>query len=170
MSKRLVLLRHAKSSWAEALPDHDRPLAERGRKAAPVMARFLAGRGIRPDLVLVSSAVRTQETWALMAPALETGIRRDEERLYEAPAEQLLALLQETSDAVGTLMVIGHNPGLEELARMLIKDGDAAAIARLYEKFPTAAVALLDIPVASWKDLAPQSARLVLFETPKSVR
>ena len=89
MTKTLILFRHAKSSWADNVEDHERPLAERGRKAAPVMAKWLVGKGLKPTVALVSTARRTQETWALVAPAFGKVTKRDAPAIYEAPAERI---------------------------------------------------------------------------------
>ena len=83
---RLLLLRHAKSDWPDGVDDHDRPLAERGRRAGPLMARYMTGEGLIPDLALISTARRTRETWELLRPVIGNGIRwREEPRIYEAP-------------------------------------------------------------------------------------
>lgn len=169
--KQLLLLRHAKSSWDDAsLADFDRPLAPRGREAAPRMGREIARRGWLPALALVSPAARTRETWALVAaefPARPQDSFPDS--LYAASAQTLLTAIRQTPESVGTLLVIGHNPELEELARQIGGDGsDARALARLGEKFPTAALARFKVE-GKWAKLDAGSARLTHFLRPKEL-
>jgi phosphohistidine phosphatase len=169
--RRLLLLRHAKSDWsAGGQRDIDRVLAERGRKVAPLMGQYLARHGLRPDTVLVSSARRTRETYDFVAPAFtEAPPVAYDGRLYEAPPETLLGVVRETADAAHTLLVIGHNPGMQRLADLLIKTGDIRARQGLAEKFPTAALAVIDLPVDRWSKIAPHSGRLDRFVTPKAL-
>lgn len=165
----LLLLRHAKSSWDDAnLDDFDRPLADRGRKAAPRMAAEMAARGWRPDAALVSSSLRTRQTWELAAGALGPDIAATfSDAIYEAPAERILENIRLTPDSISVLLVIGHNPGFENLARLLASsDNDPVAVAHLKRKFPTAAVARLTFEGA-WRDLG--QARLTDFLTPKQL-
>ena len=118
--RRLMLLRHAKSHWPMGVADRDRPLAARGREAAPVMGRYLADELLLPDLVLISPAKRTVETWEMVAPMLpEKPATQYEPRIYEAKVERLLDVVQEVEGDVRTLLLIGHNPGFEELAHLL---------------------------------------------------
>lgn len=169
--KTLLLLRHAKSSWDDpALADFDRPLATRGRKAAPRMGRDLERRGWRPDAALVSTAKRTRQTWDLVAAELAAPPRPEfRGALYEASAEQLLAELRQAPAAAATVLLIGHNPGMEDLARQLAGDGsDAQALGRLHEKFPTAALARL-LFGGDWADLGAGTARLSHCLRPKDL-
>jgi phosphohistidine phosphatase len=156
--KRLYLLRHAKSSWDDpGLADRDRPLASRGEEAAARMASYLATHEIRPDLVLCSSAVRARQTLERIEPALE-GIRvQVEDDLYEAAAGDLLERLRGLPEDVGSVMLIAHNPGLQDLALDLAAEGDT--LDRLREKFPTGALATLEL-TGGWRDLGHGSARL----------
>ena len=139
----LYLLRHAKSDWPAGIPDIDRPLAERGRRDAPIAGSVIAGRGRHIDLVLVSPALRTRQTWALAAPALgmSEGDGCIEPAIYEAEPDDLLGLIGTVADDVHTLLVIGHNPGMEEVAARLAGAGDPESLRALREKFPTSAVA-----------------------------
>jgi len=163
--KRLFLLRHAKSSRDdEGLPDRDRPLAPRGRRAAEVVARHLREERISPQLVLCSPARRTRETLELVDP---TGEVRIEDELYGASANGLLGRLQDVPDGVDAVMVIGHNPAIEELALSLAAGGERRA--DMERKFPTAALATLAVP-DSWEELNPGSAELVDFVAPKELR
>lgn len=167
MPKRLILLRHAKSSWAHDVEDHERPLSGRGVKAAPLMGAWLARNGLVPDLALVSTARRAQQTWALAAPELGKPVKSlDSGAIYEAEAETILAAIRAVKRSVETLIVVGHNPGLEELARLLMKDDGGEAGSHLREKFPTAAVAVLSC-AGAWTDLGSHSCALEHFMTPK---
>ena len=158
--KRLYLLRHAKSSWDDpTLADHDRPLAPRGRRAAKVMAKHLGRKGISPELVLCSPSMRTRQTLKRLAPGL--GKKADvqiEPKLYAAPARDLLEVLHKVPDEVESVMLIGHNPGIQDLALSLA--GAGSEIPRLRSKFPTAALATLELN-GTWRELAPGSAELV---------
>jgi phosphohistidine phosphatase len=167
--RRLMLLRHAKSDWSAGRPDVDRPLARRGREAAPRMGRYLSEEGLVPDLVLVSAARRTGETWALVEPFLGPTEVRHDARIYEAPARRLLGVVQEVDPAVLGLLLIGHNPGFADLAKLLIGYGDRYAFARLSQKFPTAGLAVIDFDADSWTGIGPGQGRLDRFVTPKSL-
>jgi phosphohistidine phosphatase len=121
MSKRLYLLRHAKSSWKQPeLADHDRPLASRGRRAAKAIARHLRERQIAPELVLCSTARRARETLERIEPALATAAVRREPQLYRASADVLFERLRTVPDDVASVMLIGHNPAIEQLALDLL--------------------------------------------------
>ncbi|MFN3853963.1 MAG: SixA phosphatase family protein [Phreatobacter sp.] len=168
--RRLILLRHTKSDWPTGLRDIDRPLAARGRRAAPLMGRVLVERGLIPDRVLVSTARRTGETWALARaghPELPEGI--GEPRIYEAPAFLLANVIRETPDTVRTLLLVGHNPGMEDLASQLVGSGDEQARARLARKYPTGGLAVIGLDLASWRDLARQGGRLEAFVVPRDL-
>lgn len=166
--RRLMLLRHAKSDWSQAgLHDHDRALAPRGRAAATRMGAHLATRGLIPDCVLVSTARRTRDTWSLIAAALPARTATFDERIYEASAAFILDVIHGTPSACRSLLVIGHNPGLQSLALLLAKDGGGDALARLAEKFPTAALAVIDLPADSWADIRARSGRLESFVIPR---
>jgi phosphohistidine phosphatase len=167
--RRLILLRHAKSDWSGGGLDIDRPLATRGREAAPRMAAYLKDEALLPDLALVSSARRTRETWDLVKPSLGETEVRFEPRIYEAPVARLLTVVQEVEASVRTLLMVGHNPGFQDLSRRLVGHGDRYAFARLSEKFPTAAVAVLDFDVDAWSGVAEGGGRLDRFVTPKTL-
>lgn len=168
--RRLMLLRHAKSNRPEGVADRERPLATRGREAAPVMGRYLADELLLPDLVLISSSRRTLETWELVAPMLpEKPATHVEPRIYEARAERLLHVAQEVEPQVKTLLMVGHNPGFEDLATLLIGHGDRYAAARMSQKFPTCGLAVIDFAIEDWRDLAPRGGRLDRFVTPASL-
>jgi phosphohistidine phosphatase len=131
--RRLHLLRHAKSSWdAAGLPDRDRPLAPRGRRAVVALRQHFADLALQVDLVLCSPARRTRETWAGVADGLagKPGVEFAEQ-IYDADVADLLVLVRETDPDVGSLLLVGHNPGFGDLAYDLAGDGDPAALARL---------------------------------------
>jgi phosphohistidine phosphatase len=168
--RRLILLRHAKSAWPDGVADQKRPLAPRGQKAAPLMGAYIKREKLIPDRVLVSTARRTQETWNLIAPSLPKGVKkRDIEAIYEAPPNRLLEVIRDTDASVRCLMVVGHNPGLQQFALALVGAGDADAIRRLGEKFPTAALAVIDFSLDLWSDLHAGTGTLERFVTPKSI-
>jgi phosphohistidine phosphatase len=160
------VLRHAKSSWAEDdQPDRERPLAPRGRKAARRVAAYLRDHGVRPDVVLCSPAERTRLTLELIQPELGDGVEvLLEDDLYGASANQLLARLRRLPDSAGTVMIVGHNPGVQELVVLLARDGALRTRARGH--FPTAALATLDLPLDAWTGLQPATAELVTYVVP----
>jgi phosphohistidine phosphatase len=169
--KTLLLLRHAKSDWADpGVEDFDRPLAPRGRKAAPLMGRHLQSKILLPDLVLCSSAERAKQTWELVAPELrETPEVRYLKSLYLASPSRLLAAVQRTPEDVSRLLVLGHNPGMEALARRLAVGGNKKALRRMYAKFPTAALAVIRFETDDWSDLAEETGELKSFVRPKDL-
>lgn len=133
------------------------------------MGAYLASERLLPELALVSDAVRARETWDLARRPLPPTPMRLEPRIYEASADRLLAVLREVEEAVETLLMVGHNPGFEELARALAEGGDPAGLARLAEKFPTAALAVITFNTERWSEVAPGSGRLERFITPKAL-
>jgi phosphohistidine phosphatase len=183
-----MLLRHAKSDWPD-VPDHDRPLAKRGRKDAPVIGRWLRGHGYVPDVVVCSTARRTRQTWELMAPKLDGSPSvLFEPRAYAASAQALLYLARELPDQCRAALLIAHNPGIEDLADSLAAPpGEDSTPASAGEdgtpgspgedgtpgspglRFPTAAVAVFEF-AGDWPGLAPGQARLLDFTTPADLR
>lgn len=167
---RLVLLRHAKSDWPEEVADHDRPLAKRGQRDAAAVGQWLARHGYVPDLVVCSTARRARQTWELAAKGLADAApgqspgARFEERVYEATVLGLLMLVREFPEDRRTVLVVGHNPGIAELAVGLADPPPIPPTA-----YPTAAVAALGLPGA-WAETAPASARLLGFVTPTDMR
>lgn len=169
--KTLILMRHAKSSWkAPVLGDHDRPLSKRGRQAAPVMARWLAARGLAPETVLCSPARRTRETIELMreaTPALpEPGISP---ALYQGGPAALLDHLKSLPESCERVLLIAHQPDLGELLRLLIVAVRTPDLHRAFVKFPTAAIAVLEAEVSAWPELGPETAGLVAFTAPREL-
>jgi phosphohistidine phosphatase len=169
--KRLLLLRHAKSSRDDpSLADFERPLASRGVKAAPRMGRELEARDWLPERALISPAVRTRATWDLIAAGWGKRPPAEfPETLYDASAEEILAQLRGAPETVSTLLVVGHNPGLHDLAsRVAGETSDQKALVRLREKFPTAALARFVFD-GKWRDLNFTGARLTHCLRPKDL-
>jgi phosphohistidine phosphatase len=168
--RRLMLLRHAKADRPPpGFPDRDRPLAPRGREEAPQIGAYMARHGLKPDQALVSPAARTRETWDLVAASLPATPSRQEDRFYDASAAAILAVLKEVGAGSHALLVVGHNPGLQDLARLLIASGDVEARERLNEKLPTSGLAVIDFAFDDWAKLHTRSGRLDRFVTPRSL-
>jgi len=171
--RRLLLLRHAKAEpGAAEQEDHDRTLTERGVADAAAMARYLRKQGYIPSRILCSTSLRTVQTVEpvlKLAPAPVDYLAA----IYLAPPGRLMALAQDAADADTVLMLVGHNPGLEQcavlLAREPVKPREQHRLDVLEEKFPTAALAVLDFDIARWKQLAPGTGRLVDFALPKDI-
>lgn len=170
--KVILLLRHAKSAWGQpGLDDHERPLNKRGERAAEAMAEHIVLNAPRPDLILCSTAARTRQTLAplvhrLTSPAPPIAL---EKALYLATEGELLVRLRAVAEEVRTVLLIGHNEGIGELANALAGDGDPATLARLHEKYPTGTLATLRLGKVPWQDLAPGHAELVAFVRPRDL-
>lgn len=169
LPRRLVLLRHAKSSWeADATRDFDRPLASRGETAAPAVGGFLAERDLWPEWVLCSPAKRTRQTWKRVSPAVEIPpVVVYDPALYLASARTILARIKETPARITTVMVVGHNPGLQELAADLVHRAEPRVASAVAAKFPTAAVVALAFEQEDWSGVDAESGRLLAWRTPK---
>lgn len=169
--KRVILFRHAKSSWADPdLDDHDRPLNQRGRLAAPLMGAWLADKGFTPDHALLSDSLRTRETWAraqgaFAAPPPATELAA----LYHADPATMLETLRAAPDRAETVILIGHQPGIGSFCRKLASDDTPAHCARAFDKFPTAAMAVLDFPIDAWPELAFGAGRFHSFAAPREL-
>jgi phosphohistidine phosphatase len=161
--KTLLLLRHAKSSWArEDLPDHDRPLNKRGKRDAPRMGQMLRENQLVPELILSSTAKRARKTAAKVARQCRyEGVIELAGELYLAPAGEYLQVLRQIPDHVSLAMVVGHNPGAEELLALLT--GCTMTL-------PTAALARVELDLASWRQLAAETpANLVSLWRPREL-
>jgi phosphohistidine phosphatase len=162
--KRLTLLRHAKSSWADTnLSDSERPLSNRGRRDAPEIGVRLGRRGLKPDLILSSPAVRARQTAELVAEALAHGSRdiRYEPAIYLASPGELLSVLASVNDGIGELILIGHNPGMTALANMLLSDLSLGNL-------PTAGAVAIDCDLISWRHIDAGSFSLRFYDYPKN--
>ena len=175
--KRIVVVRHAKSSWADsAVPDHDRPLNARGRWAAPRVAAALAERGCAPELTYCSTAARTRQTWELMASRFERASRSDNaagapqvrflREMYLATTGALLELAAAAPSDVGTVMILGHNPGVHSLAHGLVRAGDPEETKLLRLKMPTGAAAVVELGGDRW-DLVSAGGELTHLILPR---
>ena len=164
----LWLLRHATAGAGDpGQPDHERPLTARGHDAARALGRHLAERGVAPDLVLCSTARRARETLEGVASAQrDDWVVLDERDVYLASEGELLQRLQRLPDDVRTALLVGHNPGIGELALRLATRGKTAALAELHRKVPTGALAELRLDGERWRDL-PRGCELRSYVTPK---
>jgi len=169
-TRRLILLRHAKSAWPEDVPDHERPLAPRGRRDAPAAGGWLRKAGYVPDRVLCSTARRARETWQLAEETLGAHPEAAfEDRVYGASVAELLDLARQAPAEVRTLLIVGHDPAMRgltlELASEQPADGEAEALGRVRAKYPTAGIAVLSFS-GDWAELSPGQARLAEFVVP----
>jgi phosphohistidine phosphatase len=168
--QRLMLLRHGKALKSEpGQRDFDRGLAPRGVSDSEKLGAFLTRHKLLPQRVLVSPAVRTRETWARAALVCSAAPPpKYDPRLYDATAEAILTVIKETSKA-NQVLVVGHNPGLHELAVRLIASGDVESRERLQENLPTAGLVVIDFAVGTWDKVHPRSGRLELFVEPRTL-
>lgn len=167
--RRLILLRHAKSDRSPGVRDLDRPLNGRGRRAAPAVGARIAEEGLRPDLALVSPSQRTRETWAAIRGALGDPREETVPEIYEAAAGDILDAVRAAPDEAGTLIVVGHNPGLGDLAAALAGEGPRGLRALLATEFPTAAFAVIAFDAPAWAGIAPGEGRLEHFIRPRDI-
>ncbi|MDI3468315.1 MAG: Phosphohistidine phosphatase SixA [Pseudolabrys sp.] len=169
--RRLLLFRHAKAERAEAgQSDLDRPLTRQGLEDAELIGAYIARHAFVPDTAIVSPSVRTRETFSRAAAAMKPPpVPIFDPRAYDASASALLHVLKGLPDGAQTVMLIGHNPGLHELALMLVGTGDIETRERLREKFPTAALAIVDFPLDSWAKLHASAGRLERCIEPKLI-
>src|SRR5947199_6682316 len=165
----IILLRHGKSRWSDpTLTDLDRPFAPRGERASQRIAKYVRQKKIRPALVLYSPSLRTRQTLEAIESSLgKRSVFELEPQLYAASEGELLQRLQALPESVDSVMLIGHNPGLHELARVLASRG--AELPRLEEKFPTGALAILVDESESWADHGPGNAELVDYVVPRQL-
>lgn len=166
MTLRLILVRHAKSSWDDPnQEDHDRPLNARGQTAAPLIGEWLAGHGYIPAEVVSSTARRTLETWELMAPALGDGtVMRRDPGLYEATVERMLEALNNC--AASPVLMLGHNPAIGQFAAQLLRKPPADAS---FDKYPTCATLVAEFDAPDWSEVDYGTGRALDFVTPKQI-
>jgi phosphohistidine phosphatase len=170
--KTLLLLRHAKAAPHDEKHDKERPLADRGRRDAAAMGQFMRRKRYQPECVLCSVARRTVETWEGVAPELGLAPTvRFLDSLYEATPATILECVRKADGKFRTLLVIGHNPGLEDCARTLVRkpedSEEATRFANLFAKYPTSGLAVLRFDTDLWRDVAPHAGVLLGFVTPK---
>ena len=161
--KTVILVRHAKSSWKDPdLKDFDRPLNKRGKRDAPFMGKKLRERRVHPDLILSSPAMRARQTARMVAEAIGYPNKKIlyDEAIYHSPAQPLLEMVRKQDDANDTIMLIGHNPGFNDLADMSLKDGPA-------EKMPTAGVYCIRFGVKRWREVREGTGDPDFFDYPK---
>lgn len=166
--KNLILMRHAKSSWDDSsLKDFDRPLAERGLKDAPKMGMFIKESGFRPDLIISSTAVRAKQTTELVSKAagMDPSQISWEEKFYFASHDAYINAIQRAGPKNEIIMLVGHNPNMEELLALLTVGSDSGPF-----KFPTAAVACIELNTTSWQNIKTGSNRLIWFMIPKILK
>jgi phosphohistidine phosphatase len=163
----LLVVRHAKSDWDTAAPDHERPINARGKREAPQLGRLLDDAGLRPGLVVCSSATRAQQTWQLASSVwADPPPVSVDDRLYDASRSDVLAVVNQTSDAVRVLAVVGHEPTSSALVSVLAGSADAAAAQALSAGLKTACAAVLTFD-GDWPQLEPGVARLTQVVSPR---
>ena len=168
--RRLLLLRHAKADAEPRRRDAERPLNARGRQDAARTGAYMARHGLTPDGAFVSTALRTRQTWDLLAPEFTAPPAADfDERLYQASPDTILAIIRAAPRALACLLVIGHNPALHALAAGLVGAGDIEMRQRLSEKFPTAALAVIDFAGSDWGKVRPGAGRIEHFISPRAL-
>lgn len=158
--KRLTILRHAKSDWGDAkLDDFDRPLNDRGWKAARRMGSELKHRGIKFDLIIASPAARARETLDGLTEKLKPNVEiRFEPRMYLASEEDLLEIVRDLPESVDAPLFVGHNPGMHQLVLDLTREGSERS--QIVHKFPTAALAQIELPADRWRDVSQGSGKI----------
>lgn len=169
MNKQALLLRHAKSDWNDpSQSDADRPLNERGVRAAHILGDYIAQRELVPDRILCSTATRAMQTGELVSSAWKTSVGIDYlPQLYMATPETIIAEIREADQRYGRVLVIGHNPGMAQAIFALVHRYNPKAARRIADKLPTAGFAVVDLDATSWSNF--QDGRLVDFQSPKTL-
>jgi phosphohistidine phosphatase len=169
--KSIYLLRHAKSSWDDpSMEDIHRSINKRGQRAAKLMCDYFRDQGIHPAMVMCSPATRTRQTLEALKPVLREAPVTFEPRVYEATRQTLLARLNELPNSAASVLLIGHNPGLERLATHLIDEtAEGPAVTRLHEKYPTGTLAVLRAPIETWIELKAGICQLESFIRPSDL-
>ena len=167
---RLILMRHAKSSWDNpGLRDHDRPLSKRGYRSCRLIGKTLREAATLPEEAVVSSALRCLETWdGLKSSARLSITHRVEPDLYHAGAAVMLKILRSSRES--TVLMLGHNPGTAVFASMILKESNLMATHTQFGRFPTAATAVVDFDIVSWSELVPETGKLIDFWIPRELR
>ncbi len=167
--KRVYILRHAKSSWAQpGIGDHERPLNGRGRSVLPLMAAAMADRNYQPDTVFCSTAVRTKSTLSGICQEFPAAPISYEQSLYAAPAETFLNCIQGCGD-VQSMLIVAHNPACDDFIRMMCQNDGAAMGKYLQKHFPTGALAIIDIAAQQWSAINWGAGDLIDFITPREL-
>jgi phosphohistidine phosphatase len=172
LTKKLILLRHAKSGWDDPVArDFDRPLNRRGEKAAQLMGRWMKNEALDFDHVIASPAVRVIETLDCLAAGYGQRIEAKwERRVYLASSATLMDVLRELGNDTQTVLMVGHNPGMEDLVLELVaEDAGGELRASVYEKFPTAAVAEIELDIASWSEIDRNTGKIIKFVRPRDL-
>lgn len=167
---RLILLRHGKAAPQGSAPDFERSLEARGIEESRQVGQYLADEGLWPDLALISPSFRTRETWQAVHLSLNNVEMEAVPDLYLASSDAVLDTIQQHGGTARTLIVVGHNPSLHDLAVELVDHGDRYAFSRMRDYFPTAAFAVLDLADGEWRDLRRHSMRLDRFHVPNPER
>lgn len=168
--RRLLLLRHAKADTPRDVNDHDRPLAPKGHLQSTLMGKYMAREKLLPDLAIVSTARRTQETWQLVQQAFTAPVeQRDDAGIYEALVNDICRVINKAEASVHVLLLIGHNPGFEQLVQTLVNTASPLALGRFQHGYPTAGLAVIDLPIENWSEAGSRIGHLEQFETPESV-
>lgn len=167
---RLILFRHAKADRPADLDDHERPLSILGHKQASKMGEYIDAQDLTPDLVIVSSARRTQETWAEASDAGTLTVAKVvEPGIYESSLDNLLHVIKQQDAQHKNIMLVGHNPGMERLVTWLTVAATEKALKQLQQGFVVGGLAVITIPADSWAEIKTQSGQLERFETPDTV-
>jgi len=169
--RHLILLRHAKTErQSDSGEDQDRRIDPRGREDSALIGAWLAAQHPQPELALISDAMRTHETWEIVGPYLPGCRAEFLDTLYLASAMKIFKTIRAVPDSVVSLLVLGHNPGLHELAWNLAGEANAAERAALAENLPTCGAVVLEYPVSTWSKVSLQKGRLRAFVTPKQLK
>lgn len=170
--KTLLLMRHAKSSWDHgALDDHDRPLNARGRDSADRMGQWLTDQDLVPDFAWVSSAARTQETWARLSHGFDPKPQmRSDRQLYLSGPDRMLNVFQHTPDAATTVILIAHQPGMSAITGYLADPQGDTGYTKALNHFPTGAIVVMQADIKRWSDLAPEQGQFTAFAQPKGLK
>jgi phosphohistidine phosphatase len=161
---RIMLLRHAQAERPPGLPDHQRPLTHRGQLEGKFIARYMLAEGLRPDLAIVSTAVRTQETWRHVSTAFDDTVDHvDESELYEVSMQGILQVIRNIKQGPHSVLLVGHNPGLSDVADYLCAPSASHAMAQMHRGYPPGALAVLDFDVDQWTHIAHGGGKLERF-------
>ena len=167
---RLMLLRHAKSNSIPGVADLQRPLTERGYREAELVGQYLVSQQLQPELAIVSSATRTQQTWTAVSAALNAPVRKiTEERIYEASVDSIVHVIRNIEPGPSVVLLVGHNPGLYLTTEYLSGVGDEDAFERLEMGFPPASLTVMDFDVDAWELVGEKGGKLLQFETPETM-